>query len=112
MGAQRRSTCESHTLECHFVDFEQGEWWQLPLSDAVTQVWPLMQLQPAPLTAAQGLFDQSSHVCMYIEHCYDCKCVCRVPCHALRRIRTESQLTFSHAHQGARINYKARPGEL
>ena len=62
----------------HFVDFDQGEWWQLPLSDAVTQVWPLMQLQLAPLTAAQGLFDQSSHVCMYIEHCYDCKCVCRV----------------------------------
>ncbi len=41
-------------------DNVKGEWWMLPLSDAVTQ----------------GLFDASSHVCLYIEHCHDCRFPC------------------------------------
>ena len=106
VGAQRRSNCESHTFECHFVDFEQGEWWQLPLSDAVTQVGPHMQLQlpRASHSLRHRVCSTRAATCACTSSTATTASACAVSCSA--------QLTFSHAHQGARINYKARPGEL
>ena len=83
VSAQRRSNCESHTFECHFVDFEQGEWWQLPLSDAVTQVRSHMQLQLPRASHCDTGFVRPEQPRVHVHRAL-LRLQVRVPCHALR----------------------------
>ena len=86
-GKRRESVSAADAAAAAAADnkFEsvKGDWWLLPLSDAVSQVLLLLLLLLLPYRiVTQGLFDQSSHVCMYIEHCHDCRF--RVTCYVLR----------------------------
>ena len=81
-GKRRDSVSAADAAAAADNKFEsvKGDWWLLPLSDAVSQVLVmllllllLLLLLPHSRIATQGLFDQSSHVCMYIEHCHDCR---------------------------------------
>ena len=69
-------------LSNSFVDFEQGEWWQLPLSDAVTQVWPHVQFQPRASDCDAG-FIRPEQPRVHVHRAL-LRLQVRVPCHALR----------------------------